>query len=240
MTVPNARELVMRYRKDPRVIITLPLLVLAATSLIYYTVQRAKDLSPEALNSQVLLFALTNVNFLLILGILFVILRGIVKLVLERQRGIIGSRFRTKLVVTYVASSLVPVILLFLIATDFLRVSIDRWFNTPVRTILQNAEAIAQMSQDQAAQVASGAARELAATPALTDAAQMDAVLRRVEQFHDVDSAGLYRGPTLVKMLADPRAPVFEVPEPSARFFDEVQAKGSATKIEVGASGKWI
>ena len=236
----SIRELLLRYRKDPRFIITVPLLVLTGTSLIYYLIQRAKELSPEALSSQVLLFVLWNINLLLILGILFVILRGIVKLVLERQRGIIGSRFRTKLVVTYVASSLVPVVLLFLIATDFLRVSIDRWFNTPVRTILQNAEAIAQMSQDQAAKVASGAARELAATPALTDAAQMDAVLLRVEQFHDVDSAGLYRGATLVKMLADPRAPVFEVPEPSARFFDEVQKKGTMTKIDVGASGKWI
>jgi two-component system nitrogen regulation sensor histidine kinase NtrY len=236
----SIRELLLRYRKDPRFIITVPLLVLTGTSLIYYLIQRAKELSPEALSSQVLLFVLWNINLLLILGILFVILRGIVKLVLERQRGIIGSRFRTKLVVTYVASSLVPVILLFLIATDFLRVSIDRWFNTPVRTILQNAEAIAQMSQDQAAKIAAGAAREIAATPAVTDAAQMDAVLRRVQQFHDVDSAGLYRGPALVKMLADPRAPVFEVQEPSARFFDEVQKKGTVTKIDVGASGKWI
>jgi len=236
----SLRELLLRYRKDPRFIITVPLLVLTGTSLVYYLIERAKELTPEALSSQVLLFVLANINLLLIIGILFVILRGIVKLVLERQRGIIGSRFRTKLVVTYVASSLVPVILLFLVATDFLRVSIDRWFNTPVRTILQNAEAIAQMSQDQAARIAAGAARELAATPAVTDAAQMDSVLRRVEQFHDVDSAGLYRGSTLVKMLADPRAPVFEVQEPSARFFDDVQKKGTVTKIDVGASGKWI
>jgi len=64
----NARDLVLRYRKDPRVIITVPLLILAATSLIYYAVQRSKDLSPEALNSQVLLFVLSNINVLLILG----------------------------------------------------------------------------------------------------------------------------------------------------------------------------
>ena len=78
----------LRYRKDPRVIITIPLLILAATSLVYYVMQRAKDLSPEALNSQVLLFVLWNINVLLILGILFVLLRGIVKLVLERHAGI--------------------------------------------------------------------------------------------------------------------------------------------------------
>jgi two-component system nitrogen regulation sensor histidine kinase NtrY len=234
------RELLLRYRKDPRFIITVPLLILAGTSLVYYLIERAKELSPEALSSHVLLFVLANINVLLILGILFVLLRGIIKLVLERQRGIIGSRFRTKLVLTYVATSLLPVIILFIVATDLLRVSIDRWFNTPVRTILQNGEAIAQMAQDQAAKMAGGAARELAATPSLTDAAQTDAVLRRVQQFHEVDSVGLYRGSTLVKLIADPRAPVFEVPEPWARFFDEVQQKGSATKIDVGPSGKWI
>jgi two-component system nitrogen regulation sensor histidine kinase NtrY len=240
----TARELLLRYRKDPRFIITVPLLILAATSLVYYLIQRAKELSPEALSSQVMLFVLWNINVLLIVGILFVLFRGLVKLVLERQRGIIGSRFRTKLVLTYVATSLLPVFLLFLVATDLLRVSIDRWFNTPVRRILQNSEAIAQMAQDQAGAVAAAAAHEIAATPGITDAAEMDGVLRHVQQFHDVDMAGLYRvdqnGPTLVKLNGDPRVPVLELPEPPARFFEEVARKGRAVKIDGSASGKWI
>ncbi|MEA2568800.1 MAG: two-component system, NtrC family, nitrogen regulation sensor histidine kinase NtrY [Acidobacteriota bacterium] len=236
----NARDLVLRYRKDPRVIITVPLLILAATSLIYYAVQRSKDLSPEALNSQVLLFVLSNINVLLILGILFVLLRGVVKLVLERQRGIIGSRFRSKLVIAWIATSLLPVIILFIFATDLLRVSIDRWFNTPVRKILQNGEAIAQMAQDQSANVAGAAARELAATPEITDPAHMDAILAHVQQFHVVDMVGVHRGTALVKALANPRAPIQEVPELGARFFDEVATKGRAVKIDVAPSGKWI
>src|SRR3954451_22134764 len=114
------RDVLLRYRKDPRVIITVPLLILAATSLIYYAIQRAKELSPEALSSQVLLFVLWNINVLLIFGIMFVLLRGIVKLVLEWQRGIIGSRFRTKLAITWVATSLIPVLILFFFASDLL------------------------------------------------------------------------------------------------------------------------
>jgi two-component system nitrogen regulation sensor histidine kinase NtrY len=228
--------LLHRYRKDPRFIITAPLLVLTATSLVYYVMQQAKELSPEALSSRVLLFVLWNVNVLLILGILFVLLRGIVKLVLERQRGIIGSRFRTKLVLTYVATSLLPVILLFLFATDLLRLSIDRWFNTPVKTILQNGESIAQMAQDQAAAVAEGAAREIAADPSQ----DIDAVLGHVRQFHHVDFAGIYRDGILVKAQANPRAPIHEVADPSLRFFDEVKQRGRAVKIDVVGSGKWI
>src|SRR5205809_6612174 len=160
-------ELILRHRKDPRVIITVPLLILAATSLIYYAIQRAKELSPEALSSQVLLFVLWNINVLLILGIMFVLLRGIVKLVLEWQRGIIGSRFRTKLAVAWVATSLLPVLIIFIFASDLLRTSIDRWFNMPVGKILANGEAIAQMEVDRASATAEAAAREIAASPSL-------------------------------------------------------------------------
>jgi two-component system nitrogen regulation sensor histidine kinase NtrY len=234
------REFVDRYKKDPRFIVTVPVLILAATSLIYYAIQKAKELSPEALSSQVLLFVLWNINVLLILGIVFVLLRGIAKLVLERQRGIIGSRFRTKLVVTYMLMSLVPVGLLFFVATDLLRVSIDRWFNTPVRKILQNSEAIAQMAQDQAAANAAAAAREIALTPGATDPSRVDAVLNRVQQFHVIDMAGVYRDGTLIKVVANPRAPIQEVPEPGKKWFDDLPPRGSAVKIDLGASGKWI
>jgi two-component system nitrogen regulation sensor histidine kinase NtrY len=234
------RERLDRYRKDPRFITAVPLLILAATSLVYYLTQRAKELSPEALSSQVLLFVLWNINVLLILGVLFVLLRGIIKLVLERQRGMLGSRFRTKLVLTYVASSLIPIVLLFLVATDLLRVSIDRWFTTPVGTILQNAEAIAEMAQDQGAAIADGAARAMAANPGSRDAARMDDVFREALRYRNVQMAGVYRDGVLVKLQADPRAPLQEIAEPPARFFDDVAEKGSATKIDVAPSGMWI
>jgi two-component system nitrogen regulation sensor histidine kinase NtrY len=234
------RALLLRYRKDPRVIVTVPLLILAATSLIYYAVQKAKELSPEALSSQVLLFVLWNINILLIFGILFVLLRGVVKLVLEWQRGIIGSRFRTKLAVAWVATSLIPVLILFFFATDLLRTSIDRWFNAPVGRILKNGEAIGQMAEDQSATMAAAAAREIAASGVAADPAQLDSVLSHVQQFHSVDMVGIYRNGVLVRVVADPRAPLHEVSEPPKKFFDDVAASGRATKIDVGASGKWI
>ena len=236
----SVRGFLRAYRKDPRFIITVPLIILASTSLIYYAVQRAREMSTEALSSQVLLFVLANINVLLIFGILFVLLRGIVKLVLERQRGIIGSRFRTKLAVAWVATSLIPVLILFFFATDLLRVSIDRWFNTPVRRILSNGEAIARMAEDQSAEKAAAAARELAADPAAADPAQLDAILRHVQEFHSVDMVGVYRDGTLLKVVANPRSPIQEVPEPPRRFFDEVASRGHAIKIDAGASGSWI
>ncbi len=80
-----------------------------------------------------LLFVLWYVNVVLILTILFVLLRNLFKLLVERRHRILGSTFKFKLVATYVGLSLIPVLLLFAIATELLQGSIDRWFNTPGR-----------------------------------------------------------------------------------------------------------
>ena len=206
----------------------MPLLILAATSLIYYAVQRAKELSPEALSSQVLLFVLWNINVLLIFGILFVLLRGIVKLVLERQRGIIGSRFRTKLVVTWVATSLIPVLILFFFATDLLRV-VDRPLvqHAGAAASCTNGEAIAQMAQDQSAAMAAAAAREIAASPTSAIRRSSTRVLSHVQQFHSVDMVGLYRDGALVQVVGQSaRADSGSRPSRRSSFFDDVAATG--------------
>src|SRR5438477_1106570 len=48
----------------------------------------------------------------------------------------------------------------------------------------------------------------------------------------------LLRG--IAKVIAKPRAPIQEIGEPPKKFFQDVAAHGSAIKIDLGASGKWI
>ncbi len=229
----------LKYRKDPRFVATVPLAILIITIFIYYLIQRAKELSPGALSSRLLLFVLWNINLILILGIVFVLLRSLIKLVLERKQGILGSRFRTKLVATYIATSLVPIILLFVVATDLLRVSIDRWFNMPVRTLLSNSEKIAQIAENRIIADTAGAAEEIARA-ASEDVGDVEGLLRHVRQFHNVDLVGVYRNGAVVRLIVDPGAPVHEISEPSARFFEEVRISGVARRIENTPGGKWI
>ncbi|MBI2214382.1 MAG: HAMP domain-containing protein [Acidobacteria bacterium] len=228
------------YRKDPRFVITVPLLLFVATSLVYYLMLRARELSPEALTSRLLLFALWNINVILILGILFVLTRNVIKLVLERQRGVAGSRFRTKLVLTYLATALVPIGLLFFVATDLLRVSIDRWFNTPVRTILTNSESIAEQLQSEAIERSRRAATEVGEAVEKGGADRIDAALRHVRATQGVDVAGVYEAGVVLSLLADPRAPVHQMREPTTQFLERIAADGGAFKIEVTPTGKWI
>ena len=231
---------ILGYRKDPRFVITVPLVLFIATSLVYYLMLRARELSPEALTSRLLLFALWNINVILILGILFVLIRNVIKLVLERQRGVAGSRFRTKLVLTYLATAMVPIALLFFVATDLLRVSIDRWFNTPVRTILTNSESIAEALQTSAIELSGRAAAEVAEALEGGGIARMDQALRHVRAHQGVDVAGIYENGAVLNLLADPRSPVHQMREPSAQFLEKITADGSAFKIEVSPTGKWI
>ncbi len=228
----------LQYRKDPRFVVAIPFLILIATSLIYYLIQQANELSAEALSNRLVLFALWNINLILILGILFVLLRMGIKLLLERHRGILGSRFRTKLVATYMLISLIPIILLFVVANDLLRMSIDRWFNMPVEEILRNGETIAQAAQQQAIDQAARAARELADRSGTSQ--NLDRNLEHIRRYHDVDLIGTYRDGIAIKLLANPRAPIHEVREPSADFFQQITEHGSAEKIDVVPSGKWI
>ncbi len=231
----KTRALLARYRKDPRIVVAIPLLFIIATTFIYYLRQRASELSAEALGNRLLLFVLWNINLILAVGVLFVLLRGLIKAMLERQRGILGSRFRSKLVITYVLISILPIGVMFVVATDLLRVSIDRWFNTPVRTLLSNAEEVARYAQDRAIRQAEGAAREIAA-----GGGDLDRALAHVRQWHDVDLVGVYERGSVVTILADPRSPVHAINEPSARFFEEVRRTGVASRIDPGPEGSWI
>jgi two-component system, NtrC family, nitrogen regulation sensor histidine kinase NtrY len=226
-----------RYRKDPRLIVAIPLLLFIATSLVYYFIQRANELSTDALSSRLLLFVLWNINLILILGILFVLSRAAIKLVLERHRGILGSRFRTKLVLTYLATSLVPIVLIFIIANDLIRVSIDRWFNVPVETVLDNSARIAQFAEDEAIERATRAARQVAGEIA---SGERGSDLEQVLRGHDLDMIGIYSEGNPVTLLAEPTAPVHEVREPGENFFREAREAGSSLKIDLVPSGKWM
>ena len=86
--------------------------------------------------TSVIYFGLINVNVVLVLVLSFLIFRNVAKLVLERRRGVIGSRLRTKLVVALVFFALAPTALLFYISTRFLTESFDTWFSAKVEATM--------------------------------------------------------------------------------------------------------
>ena len=158
-----------RYRRQNRFLIAsfLALMVLAAGA--FYLVQRTQEASPEDLTNRLLLFVLWYLDVSLILILTFILARNLIRLAVDRRSGVLGSRFRTKLVLTYVGLTFVPVIFIFLIATNYLQNSIDRWFSSPVEETVRSGAAVTvqvrELVEDRLQGQAAVAAEELGADP---------------------------------------------------------------------------
>ncbi|MDD6088571.1 MAG: ATP-binding protein [Desulfovibrionaceae bacterium] len=94
---------------------------------------------------------LFNLNFIILLLICFLVIRNIVKLLLERRRNVFGSRIRTKLVFTFVCLSLIPTILMFLTSNRLVVRSVDYWFTSQTENVQQSAIDIGQQFYNAAA-----------------------------------------------------------------------------------------
>src|SRR4026207_313212 len=152
------REETKRRKREGIVILVTALMVAA---LIFFEVQ-LPDVSPEySLGSNVLFFLLININVILLILLVFLVVRNLVQLVCERKRRILGSRLQVRLVLAFVALSLVPSVLLFVIAGGLLTRSFDRWFDAKVESALQGSLEIGQTYYQNSANSAIFYARQL-------------------------------------------------------------------------------
>ncbi|HMA17077.1 MAG TPA: HAMP domain-containing protein, partial [Thermoanaerobaculia bacterium] len=136
-----------RHRKENRLVVFLALAVLVVWSASSVLRQRAEEMEPATITRGLLLFVLSYLNVTLIAAVLFVLCRTLIKVWLERRRGVLGSRFKTRLLVTYIGLTAIPIGLLFFTATGFLQRSIDRWFSSPVREVVGRARSVEDMAE---------------------------------------------------------------------------------------------
>lgn len=115
------------------------------------------------ISANILVYGLSYISIILILLLIFLIVRNIFKLFSERRKGVIGSRLRTKLVAAFVGLSLVPTILLFLFAINFLSYSIELWLNIKIDDALNKSLEVAQMYYAQGEELAKFNARQISA-----------------------------------------------------------------------------
>jgi two-component system nitrogen regulation sensor histidine kinase NtrY len=158
--VNNLDEKELRKRRRERVImVAVGILAIVFTLMASYFFNK-EDLP---LSTNIFVYGLTSINFILIVFLLFLIIRNIVKLFYEHRRGVIGSRLRTKLVATFVGLSLIPTILLFLFAINFLSYSMEFWFNIKIGDALNRSLEVAQVYYKQMEEQAKFNARQISA-----------------------------------------------------------------------------
>jgi two-component system, NtrC family, nitrogen regulation sensor histidine kinase NtrY len=93
--------------------------------------------------TEFVLYALSAADLTMLIALVFVLARNIVKLVVERRRGLPFARFRAKLVALLLGMTLVPTIIVLIVGSDLIRRNIDRWFDAQMGDILTSANEIA-------------------------------------------------------------------------------------------------
>ena len=148
-----------RKQRLIRVVIAFCLLLIPALAYLQRGLLGADFNLP--VSSTILIFALININGLLLLLMVYLVLRNLVELIFERNQKIMGSRLRTRLVISFVSLSLVPTGILFVIALRFVSTSMDYWFNTNVDEALEAAHRLAQSTLQETGQQAEFTGRQL-------------------------------------------------------------------------------
>ncbi len=246
----DLRQEILRHRKDFRFIFGGLTLLLVLCGFVYYGLQRGKGLPAQLAGNKLLLFVLWYINVILILTIVLVLVRSLFRLLLERRHRILGSKFKTKLVLTAIGLSLIPVLILFPFATRLLLQSFDLWFSLPIEEIVTQASETATALQQQIERTNQRDAKRVLHEMAdldLSDLDQRPELYRRLQKLVEelqLHYLAIYDGTELIHGTADPvvgfnRAVTIQG---VSRFLEEAMEKGAATRIEdsLGIEGHLI
>jgi two-component system nitrogen regulation sensor histidine kinase NtrY len=235
--VKDFRAQLARRSRDTRWVAAALAVGLVVAVVIYWLVQRGSQLPPTLVTDRVLLFVLRDLIGVLIAVILFVLFRNLFKLWNERRRRVLGSRFKTKLVATYIGLSLLPVLALFFYANELLQGAIDRWFSASLAEVLEQGNAVSQALtktiEDRNWRDAARLARDLEGLD-LADAAGRATATRRLERGRldtGADFIALYDRDDFVQAVLDPSSGIADLPEPGRSLPREASEHGRSVRV---------
>jgi two-component system, NtrC family, nitrogen regulation sensor histidine kinase NtrY len=209
-----------RFKDNPLALFIGIVLLVAALAGLMTVATRSSRFAPDFL-TEFVLYALSIVDSTMLVALLFVLARNVIKLVVERRRGLPFARFRAKLVTMLLGMTLIPAVLVLLVGSELISNSVDRWFNASMAEVLQSAQRLASdyyhERQLEAMEVAGRLARQLGDIDlAATDVRQVRDVVATPVTDQRVSLVEVYRvvrggltGPSVVAVIdvASPSLP---------------------------------
>ena len=167
-------------------------------------------LRPGSVQQTLILTSLSALVFLLFVALTFVLLRNLLKLLSERRGGVLGSRFRTKMVFGALLMSFTPALFMFLFTYLLTNRSIDRWFSRPVQNLREGSQQVATLLLDYGKANAQAEAQTMASNPQvqrafdLRDSGAVNAALQESEPALQGGFAIALRGHVPISSVAVP------------------------------------
>jgi two-component system nitrogen regulation sensor histidine kinase NtrY len=129
------------FRDNPRLILLGIVLLFGALAAMVFLADKSTQLNPDFL-SEVVLYALSAADLTMVVALVFVLARNVVKLFVERRRGLPFSRFRAKLVLAMLGLTIVPSLLVLAVGGELIRSVTQLWFSQPIGDVLRSANEI--------------------------------------------------------------------------------------------------
>ena len=127
-------------------------------------------LQPDDAGEVILLYIFSTLVFLTFVIYGLVLIRYLVRLYAERRQGVLGSQFKTKMVVGALALSLLPALALFFLSYSLVNRTLAKWFPRPLEIVRTDALYIVQHMLGQDEQRAREIAEAMAMDPGLLSA----------------------------------------------------------------------
>ena len=131
---------------------------------LYELLERAWRAEQAGQYDRLLLPALSLALIILILGVAGVLIRNLVKLIIERRKGILGATLAMKLVFFYLALVLLPAIVLFTGSATVIKKTVEAILRTPLEYLTRGEQVVDEWTayfQGQSLRRAEGLAEEL-------------------------------------------------------------------------------
>jgi two-component system nitrogen regulation sensor histidine kinase NtrY len=242
-----------RRKRHVRPVWIVLILLLPCLALTFYYAQTAIPLGQESdsfLPSTGYAFVLLLVNLDLIgLVVLTLLLsRNLIKAYFERRHRLVGSGFRAKLVAAFIGFSLIPTVLLALVASGFVNKAVDVWFNDQIEHVMKDSYEVARMHHAGHVSLAINSARAISHEifrEELLLAEQRDLLVAAIARKRaEYATAGIEvfssKMETLTKAL-DPEVPVTVLDLPIGQLVLQViNGKQELTSVQEAQTGRLV
>jgi two-component system, NtrC family, nitrogen regulation sensor histidine kinase NtrY len=210
------------------------ILLLASGSFLLFAILVSESsfdlpfINPSTTEQTVFLAALSALVFLLFVTLTFVLARNLIKLFAERRLGVLGSKFRTRLVVGSLLLSFLPVIVMFWFAYGLMNRSIERWFSTPVEEVRQDTALMERLLAKYAAENAHAEAVSIAGTPEAQHAFEGHNFSGALNEFRRHEAA--LQGGFAVAIVSDDAEASFGAPAPWPLLKPKIQVRSASAE----------
>ncbi|HEX5706118.1 MAG TPA: hypothetical protein VFX96_02400, partial [Pyrinomonadaceae bacterium] len=169
-------EEVQRRRRSSAWLLGGLVLLLLAVLVVLQVFGLWEIFTPDTASDTLLIYALSSLNFVAFFVFTFIFIRNLLKLRRERRERQLGSKIKTRLVVYFIAVSLLPITAMAVFSFLFFNRTLEKWFGRIPEEVVREAREARDEDASQRARQLLEAARlaaltlERPASPLETDA----------------------------------------------------------------------